>query len=144
MAMAPVGELRVALPMGVLVYGLEEHIAFVASVLGNLVPVVLLLLLLGPLSRGLSMEWVLFERFFNWLFERTRKRSEAKISKYGAIALIGFVAIPFPFTGAWTGAIAAFLFNIPFRKAFPLISLGVIIAGVIVLILTKVGALWLI
>ena len=144
MAMAPVGELRVALPVGILAYGLEDHIAFLVSVLGNLVPVFFLLLLLGPISRFLSQNCIVFEKFFNWLFERTRRKTGAKITKYGAIALIGFVAIPLPFTGAWTGAIAAFLFGIPLKKAFPLISLGVIIAGVIVLILTKVGALWLI
>lgn len=143
LAMTPIGELRLALPSGVLIYGLDFKWAFLISVIGNLVPVVFLLLLLDPVSEILS-RWIVFKRFFDWLFERTRKKSEERISKYGAIALISFVAIPLPFTGAWTGAIIAFLFNIPFKKAFPLISLGVIIAGVIVSILIKVGLLWLI
>ena len=64
------------------------------------------------------------------------------MEKYGAIALITFVAIPLPFTGAWTGSIGAFLFNIPFKKAFPLILLGVLISGAIMLLLTQTG-LWL-
>ena len=51
-------------------------------------------------------------------------------------ALVLFVAIPLPFTGAWTAMVAAFVFGIPFRLAFPLILFGVIIAGVIVSVLT--------
>ena len=51
------------------------------------------------------------DRFFQWLFNRTYKRSR-KIMKYGAIGLTLFVAIPLPITGAWTGSIAAILFNI--------------------------------
>ena len=47
-----------------------------------------------------------------------------------------FVAIPLPFTGAWTAMIAAFVFGIPFYRAFPLILFGVIIAGVIVSMIT--------
>jgi len=46
------------------------------------------------------------------------------------------VAIPLPFTGAWTGSLAAFVFGISAKKAFPLISLGVLIAGIIVLLST--------
>jgi len=61
------------------------------------------------------------------------------MGKYGYPALVLFVAIPLPLTGAWTGSLIAFLFKIPFKIAFPLISLGVIIAGVIVLALSLAG-----
>ena len=61
------------------------------------------------------------------------------MEKYGYPALIVFVAIPLPMTGAWTGALIAFLFGIPFKKAFPLITLGIMIAGIIVLVISKTG-----
>lgn len=51
--------------------------------------------------------------------------------KYGAIGLALFVAIPLPATGAWTGSLAAILFNIKPKNAFSAIILGVIIAGII-------------
>ncbi|MDP2909905.1 MAG: small multi-drug export protein [bacterium] len=143
LAMLPIGELRVSLPISIAVYNLDWKLAFLISILGNLVPVLLLLLFLGPVSTFLSNNCVVFKTFFDWLFERTRKKTDSQLLKYGSIALVFFVAIPLPLTGAWTGAIAAFLFGFSFRKAFPLISLGVVIAGVIVLILTKLG-LWLI
>jgi len=144
LAMAPIGELRIALPVALTIYEMNWILAFLVSVLGNLVPVIFLLLFLGPVSNWFSDNFKTCNRFFNWLFERTRKKSNSRMEKYGTIALISFVAIPLPFTGAWTGAIVAFLFNIPFKKAFSLIALGVVIAGGIVLGLTQLGLLWLI
>jgi uncharacterized membrane protein len=139
LAMTPVGELRAALPVALTVYQLNWLVAYFISVLGNLVPVVLLLLFLEPTSGWLSRKSNFFRKFFSWLFERTRKKSHSKIKKYGYWALIPFVAIPFPVTGGWTGSVIAFLYQIPFRIAFPLISLGVIIAGAIVLAATQTG-----
>jgi len=143
-AAMPVGELRTALPAGIIMYGLDWKLAFLLSIIGNLIPVALLLLFLGPVSKWLSFRSKACNGFFSWIFKRTRKRTGSKIEKYGSLALVSFVAIPLPFTGAWTGAMAAFLFGIPFKKAFPLISLGVAIAGIIILLLTQIGIIWLI
>ena len=143
LAMTPVGELRASLPVALTMYNMNWPLAFFVSVLGNLVPIVFMLLFLGPVSKWLSLRFKICNRFFFWLFERTKKKSSARIEKYGSIALVSFVAIPLPFTGAWTGSIAAFLFGIPFKKAFPLIAVGVVIAGIIVLLLTQTS-IWLI
>ena len=144
LAMTPIGELRIALPVALTLYNMNWVLAFSISIIGNLIPVLFLLLFLGPVSKWFSDNFKICNKFFNWLFERTRKKSNSRIEKYGEIALISFVAIPLPFTGAWTGAIVAFLFDIPLKKAIPLIALGVVIAGVIVLGLTQLGLLWLI
>ena len=143
LAMTPIGELRIALPIAITIYNLNWFWAYFISVVGNMVPVIFLLSFLAPLSRWFSSRLILCDKFFNWLFERTRRKSNHRMEKYGAIALITFVAIPLPFTGAWTGSIVAFLFNIPAKKAFPLIFLGVLMSGVLILLLTQVG-LWLI
>lgn len=142
LAMTPVGELRVALPVAIVVYNLSWFWAYFISVIGSMIPVIFLLLFLKPVSQWLSEKFGICKSFFNWLFEKTREKSNYRIEKYGVIALITFVAIPLPFTGAWTGSIIAFLFNIPFKKAFPLIFLGVSISGVIMLLLIQTG-LWL-
>lgn len=138
LAMTPIGELRASLPVALTMYHMNWFLAFMVSVIGNLVPIIFLLLFLGPISQWFSSKFKTCNRFFSWLFERTRRKTESRVTKYGEIALISFVAVPLPFTGAWTGAVAAFLFGIPFRKAFPLISLGVVIAGMIVLSLTQI------
>jgi uncharacterized membrane protein len=135
-AMTPIGELRASIPVALEVYHLPVKTAFVFSVLGNMVPVVFLLLLLGPVSEYLSHRWYRFNRFFVWLFDRNRKNHQKKFEVWKELALVILVAIPLPFTGAWTGSICAFIFRIPFKKALPLIFLGVLIAGVIVTTLT--------
>jgi uncharacterized membrane protein len=73
------------------------------------------------------------------LFKRTRARS-AIIERLELLGLALFVAIPLPLTGAWTGAVAAFLFQFKNRDAFIAIAFGVLIAGVVVT-LTCLGAI---
>jgi len=136
-AMTPIGELRAAIPVALKVYGMPVWSAFFFSVMGNLLPVVFLLLFLEPVSEYLRERFLVFEKFFSWLFEKTRKKHQKKFQRWKKFALVILVAIPLPFTGAWTGSICAFLFGIHFKHAFPLILLGVIIAGVIVTLTTQ-------
>lgn len=139
LALTPIGELRAAIPVALTVFGMNWLLAYIVAVIGNLVPVVFLLLFLEPVAAWFSKKFKICNKFFDWLFKRTRKKSETKMTKYGYLGLILFVAIPLPVTGAWTGSLVAFLFKIPFKKAFPLIAAGVAIAGVIVTIITKAG-----
>lgn len=131
-AMLPVSELRGAIPVALGAYKMTVISAYFWAVVGNMISVLFLLWFLPSLSKFLMNKWIWADKFFNWIFERTRKKTEEKIKKYGMPALILFVAIPLPFTGAWTGSIAAFLFGIPMKKALPLIFIGVLIAGVVV------------
>lgn len=135
-AMIPIAELRVALPLALAYYKLPVLTAYFIAVLGNLFPVVFILLFIGPVSDWLIKRSRLFELFFKWLFERTRNKVIRRYEKYGLIALTMFVAIPLPITGAWTGSLAAWLFGIETKKAFSAIALGVMIAGVIVYLVT--------
>lgn len=135
-AMVPVIELRGALPIALTVYKLGPAWSYLLSVLGNLFPVLLILLYIGPVSDWLRKKSRLMDGFFVWLFERTRHRVAKKYEQYGLIALALFVAIPLPMTGAWTGSLAAWLFGVDNRKAFLAIFFGVLFAGVVVLLAT--------
>jgi uncharacterized membrane protein len=130
MAMIPFGELRTSIPVAIRIYGMEPAQAFVLSVIGNMLPVVPLLLFLDPVSNWLR-RYRIFDRFFTWLFARTRRYSD-RMEKYGALGLTPFVAIPLPVTGAWTACAVAFVFGIRCRYAFPAVLAGVLIAGTIV------------
>jgi len=132
LAASPFLELRGAIPVAVGFFGMSPVRAFVLGVFGNFLPVLPLLLLLGRVSNFLAYRYRVFERFFTWLFERTRERVEGKYEKYGALALVPIVALPLPGTGAWTGCAAAFVFGIDLRYSFPAIVSGVVIAGAIV------------
>ena len=131
-SMLPVSELRGAIPVAIGVYGLNPFQVYFIAVVGNIVPVIFILKYIDPISKYLMSGSKFFNRFFTYLFERTRRKHNGKFEKWGALALITFVAIPLPITGGWSGALAAFVFDVPFRKALPLISLGIMIAGVIV------------
>lgn len=136
-SMLPIAELRVAIPIGLTIYKLDILTTFIFSVLGNLVPMFFILYLIDPVSKFLSNHSKIFNKFFTWLFERTRIKFAKKSVRYGSfLALIAFVAIPLPITGCWTGSLAAFLFQIPQKYAMLAISLGVLIAGIIVTLLT--------
>lgn len=130
LAMLPVSELRGAMiyaasPLGDI--PLKE--ALPISLVGNLIPVLPILWTLGPVSR-LGSRFRIGARFFDWVFERARRKSE-KVKRFETFGLMLFVCIPLPVTGAWTGAAVAFVLGMKTRDAFLAITAGVMIAGVI-------------
>ncbi|MFO7654236.1 MAG: small multi-drug export protein [Candidatus Krumholzibacteriia bacterium] len=129
-AMLPVFELRGAIPAGYALGMDSPWSIFLLAVVGNFMPVLPILCLLGPVERFLR-RYRTWDRFFDWLFRRTVSRSEL-IRRYQSLGLVLFVAIPAPMTGAWTGSVAAYLFKLPLRLAIPCIILGILIAGVVV------------
>lgn len=134
----PIMELRGAIPIAIGVYGMDPITAYILAVIGNLLPVIPLLLFLDPVSTYLR-RFKIGDMFFSWLFTRTHRNHSEKFERYGTLALTLFVAVPLPVTGAWTGCAAAFVFGIKFRHALLAISEGVMIAGVIVTALTLGG-----
>jgi len=135
-AVIPVTELRAALPLAYKVYGLSAFAAWFYSVMGTFAAMVVIVLLLDPIAQFLSKHIDFFKKFFDWLFEHTRKRAGAKMEKYGSWAIFILAAIPIPFLGGMTGALAAFVFGVPLKKSIPLLLLGTMLSGVIVLIIT--------
>ena len=138
-ASSPIIELRGAIPMAVGVFSFSWSKALFLSLIGNILPIIPIIWFLDKISDYLSKKFNFFNRFFNCLFEKTRKRTKNSFDKWGKWALIAFVAITLPFTGVWTGSIAAFLFGIKSKDAFWLISLGAFLAGILVTTLTLLG-----
>jgi len=136
-AALPVVELRGALPVAINVFHMPWYQAFCLAVIGNLLPVPILLLFFDSLAKVIS-KIDIGKRLVNWVLQRTRRHGEV-IERYERIGLILFVAIPLPVTGAWTGSIAAFLLGLKFNYAFLSILCGVIIAGAIVTCLCLLG-----
>ena len=133
----PIFELRGAIPVAINLFHFNWYYAFLLAIIGNLIPVPLILLFLNAVVRFLSRV-SFFDRFFRWLFAYTRKRGGI-IERYERIGLALFVAIPLPVTGAWTGSLAAVLFGLKFKHAMLSIFIGVLIAGIIVTCLSLLG-----
>ena len=103
-------------------------------VLGNIIPVPFILLLITPVFR-----WLKGTRTFRPMVEKLESRAMGKseqIEKYQFWGLVLFVGIPLPGTGAWTGSLIASLLGVKFKKAFPAVLLGIVIATVIMSILS--------
>jgi uncharacterized membrane protein len=140
LATLPVFELRGAIPFALGVLDMPVWQSYVWAVLGNLLPVPFILLFLGPVTAWAEDHWGGLHRFLERLFSHTRRRHTTRFDRWRDLALITFVAIPLPITGAWSGALAAFVFGVERRKAFGLISIGVLIAGVVVTVLWQGGS----
>jgi len=133
----PILELRGAIPVAINLFNFPWYQALLLAIIGNLLPVPIILLFLNAISKWLS-KIGFFRRFFHWLFEHTSRRGKI-VERYERIGLILFVAIPLPVTGAWTGSLLAVLFGLKFRHAFLSILIGVCIAGIIVTCLSLLG-----
>lgn len=132
-AAVPVVELRGAIPAGTAA-GLEPWLACGASVVGNLLPVPFIILLVRQVFDLLRKH-----PFFAPKIDALERRAHLKgrlVRKYRLLGLTLFVAIPLPGTGAWTGALVAAFLNIRLRNALPAITLGVLIAGGLVTLMT--------
>jgi uncharacterized membrane protein len=140
-AMLPIVELRGALPAAVKVFGMSWGLSFLLSIFGNLFPIPFLLRFFPAVEKFLR-RWKPFELFFEWLFKRTRRKGERKVKLWGEMGLILFVAIPLPVTGAWTGTLVSYLLDLNKFKSFMAITLGVLIAGLIVTVITYSSIWW--
>jgi len=132
-AMLPVLEIRAAIPVGI-AEGLSPWLAYLIGVIGNLLPVPFIILLMRHILEWLKRHNILV-RFTHWLERRTEKNARM-VQRYRFWGLLILVAIPLPGTGAWTGAAVASLFDMRLKKALPAITLGVLIAGGIVMAIT--------
>jgi len=133
----PIFELRLGLPVAIFIFNFSYPKALLFSVIGNILPIIPILLFLEPISSYL-VKFKLWKKFFDWFFARTQKKAEI-VHRYEAIGLMLFVSIPLPVTGIWTGCVAASIFKIKFRYAFFACVCGAIIAGIVVSILCFTG-----
>ena len=132
--MVPLVELRGAVPYAV-AFGLPTIPSYIIAVLGNMLPVPFIYLFARKI-----LDWGAQKRyiggFCRWCLEKGAKGGEKLQSKAGHglfIALLLFVGIPLPGTGAWTGTLAASILNLDFKKSVIAVLAGVLLAGVIML-----------
>ena len=132
-SMLPIVELRAGLPYGIAL-GLDYPLALTAAVIGNMFPVPFIIIFIQRVFIWLRRHWPKMDSFITKLEAKAHLKGE-KVQKYGPIALLLFVGIPLPGTGAWTGSLAADLFRIDFKKSMFAVTVGVLIAAAIVTVI---------
>lgn len=135
-SMVPVIELRGAIPIGV-ARGLPFWVAVLVSVIGNLVPAPFIIIFIKKIFAFMREKMPKLNGLVTRLENKANSKSET-VQKYAFWGLFIFVAIPLPGTGAWTGALIAAMLEMPLKKAFPSIMLGVLSAGAIVTFITYI------
>ena len=139
-SMVPLIELRGAIPYGV-AFGLPLWLTYLIAIAGNMLPVpVIYFFARKVLVWGRDKRYI--GKFFTFCLEKGEKagrKLQAKAGRGLYWALLLFVGIPLPGTGAWTGALVAAVLDMRLKKALPAVILGVLTAGCIMLTLTHVG-----
>jgi uncharacterized membrane protein len=131
LTVSPISELRGGIPLGISL-GLEPWFTFSIAIIANS-------LVFFPVFFALRL---FYDKFlfriplFGKYLGNLRKRGEPIVDKYGFWGLVLFVAVPLPLTGAYTGTILAWLLGVNWRRAFPAVGLGVLVAGIVVLLIT--------
>jgi len=131
LGMTPLIELQGAIPFGYAA-GLPLSLAFLFGELGNIVPILAIYALGARWIAWTEKNQGFLHKITHWVVERSRHKAHGKFERAHLLALTVFVALPFPGAGTITGSLAAFLFGIPFREAFPYVLAGNILNGVAV------------
>ena len=137
-SMVPWLESRYVIPIAIDTLGWAWWEALPIAVLGNMLPVPFILLFFHIIEKWLR-NFKFWANLMDKLFARTRARADETIRKYEYLGLIIFVALPLPFTGAWTGALIAYLFDLEFKRSLFTIFVGVLIAASIMTLITLTG-----
>ena len=136
--MVPLIELRVAVPMAVTM-DLDYWTALVVCVIGNMLPVPIIYLFARKvLLWGANKKFI--GKFFTYCLTKGEKGGQKLVAKTGRgglfLALLLFVGIPLPGTGAWTGTLGASFLKMGIRSTTLAVSLGVVLAGIIMTLLS--------
>ena len=139
-SMVPLIELRGAIPVGV-GFGVPWYWAVIISMVGNMLPVPFIFFFARRV-----LEWgadkPVIGKFFTWCLKKGHSGGQKLKEKAGKgmfLALMLFVGIPLPGTGAWTGTLAASMLDLDFKKSVLAVLCGVILAGAIITTLTLLG-----
>ena len=134
MAMLTVVE-RLALPVAIAGFHLPVWEAFTLVILGNMVPVVLILMLAEKFHKWISAHDHFFSRGWIHSLDHAQKKF-ARYEKFGLIGLMLFLIVPTPVNGAFSASLIAFILGYPMHKSLPYLFAGVVLGNLVTLSLT--------
>ncbi len=136
LAMTPIIEVRGSIPLAIGFYNMSPLAAIVWSFLGNITAGFLVIVTAMPIVHWVIARYAPVRHVWEKYIHRIETRNRAAFEKWGAIALVLFVAIPLPMTGVFAGAVASTIFQVPLRRSLPLLLIGSIIASLLVATVT--------
>jgi uncharacterized membrane protein len=138
LTLAPFLELRASIPYGILVGGMHWFFVMVVAIFVNIILGAFLYVFIDKFIHILEKVPV-FHRFWEKTVEKTQRKIEPYVEKYGEWGLALFIGIPLPGSGVYSGAIAAYLLGMDYKKFMMAVVAGVMIAGTIVTLVVYTG-----
>ncbi len=135
LSMLPISELRGSIPYAILEAGINPFTAFLIAVLANILIIPLFFFFLDYVHKSF-IKIKIYERFFKFYIDKKVKKIKKKYEQLELFVLFFFVAIPAPGTGAYTGVLLSWFFELDRKKGFATIALGVITSGIITTLIT--------
>jgi uncharacterized membrane protein len=137
LCLLPIAELRGAIPYA-LYNKVNLFLAFFICIIANSLVGPIVYIFLSTLHKLLAhLKW--YQKLFDRIIRRARVKVKTVVDKYGFWGLAVFVGIPLPMTGAYTGALGAWVLGMKPRQAFLAIAVGVVMAGIFVTIVAFFG-----
>jgi len=138
LTLLPFLELRASIPYGVFNTELSFTAIFIICVLTNILLAPILYLFLNKFIH-IFLRFKLIDKIYQKIVTKTQKKVHKYVEKYGVLGLSLFIGIPLPGSGVYSGALGAYLLGFKFRDFFRAAVIGVLIAGVIVLLISTAG-----
>jgi len=134
----PFLELRASIPYGILVLGMDWLGVFLICVVVNIILGILIYSFLDKIIH-FFLRIKILDKLYNKYVEKTQKKIHKYVEKYGEFAVAVFIGIPLPGSGVYSGALAAYLIGLDYKKFIIANIIGVLIAGVIVTVVSLTG-----
>jgi len=138
LTLTPALELRASIPYGVFKTELSLISIFIIAVITNIILAPIIYLFLDNFLH-LFQRIKLFDKYYQKVVLKTQKKIHPYIEKYGVYGLALFIAVPLPGSGVYTGALGAYLLGFRKRDFLLAASIGVVIAGIIVTLISVSG-----
>ncbi|TAN33555.1 ligand-binding protein SH3 [Patescibacteria group bacterium] len=126
---------RVALPVAIVAYRLPVWEAMILIIAGNMIPITAILLVADKFHKWVSQNSGFFGKAWLKALAHAQKKF-ARYQKYELIGLLIFMAIPLPVNGGYTASLIAFILGLPFKKSWPYLFVGTVIANLVIAVLT--------
>ena len=138
LTLLPFLELRASIPYGIWQTDLPVFTVFLLAVATNIILAPLIFLFLDKVVHlFLHVRWI--SRLYQRMIVRTQRKIHSKVEKYGFWGLALFIAVPLPGSGVYSGALGAYLLGFRYKEFLKAAVVGVLIAGIVVLLISVVG-----
>jgi uncharacterized membrane protein len=139
LTLLPFLELRASIPYGIFSTDLHWSTVFLICVLTNIILGPIIYLFLDKVIH-IFLRINFIKKLYHKIIEKPRRKVHAAVERYGTLGIALFIGVPLPGSGSYSGALGSYLLNLGYKRFITANTLGVIIAGIAVLLISLTGS----